>query len=263
MHTYVSYLRDNDDVALTGMSTVGVNEFAEVVLGGTIAITAAVAFFGVTATREIAAGGAFDLGFQAMPVIFQQLPAGSLVGAVWFVLLFFAGLTSAVAMAQPMIALLQEGWQLSRQRAVALVGLAFFALTQPVILYHRYGFLDELDYWVGTVGLVLFGFLEVVVFAWIFGIDRGWAEIRRGALVRPPALLKPVLKYVTPLFLGGILILWVVTEVPDKLAMTGVGDEARPYVIAARVTVVAVFAAVVALVRAASRSWDDHAEVPR
>jgi hypothetical protein len=47
---------------LTGLSTASLNEFAEVVLGGTIAITASVVFFGVVATQDIVAGGTFDLG---------------------------------------------------------------------------------------------------------------------------------------------------------------------------------------------------------
>lgn len=50
IHTYTSYLRPDDDVALTGLSSLSLNEFAEVVLGGTIAITASVVFFGVAAT---------------------------------------------------------------------------------------------------------------------------------------------------------------------------------------------------------------------
>ncbi|RMF23904.1 MAG: sodium:calcium symporter [Deltaproteobacteria bacterium] len=257
IHTYVSYLRENDDIALMGMATVGLNEFAEVVLGGTIALTAAVAFFGVAGTEDIARGGAFDLGFQAMPVIFQRIPLGHGVGALWFLLLFFAGITSAVAMAQPMIALIEEGWNVSRQRAVAIVGGSMFLLTQPVIFLHRYGFLDEIDYWVGTVCLVVFALLEVVVYAWVFGIDRGWEEIRRGALVSPSPLFKPVTKYLTPAFLAVILLWWVVSEVPGKLAMEGVAPEARPAVIGARVLIVALLVAIFALVRAASRRWPD------
>ena len=50
IHCYASYLSEKDDVALSGLSTSATNETAEVVLGGTIAIPAAVAFFGVAAT---------------------------------------------------------------------------------------------------------------------------------------------------------------------------------------------------------------------
>jgi len=258
IHTYVSYLEEDDDIALTGMSTVGLNEFAEVVLGGTIALTAAVAFFGIPATEEIAGEGAFNLGFQAMPVIFQRIPLGGLVGCVWFLLLFFAGITSAVAMCQPMIALLEEGWLVSRQRAVTLVGGAMFVLAQPIIFLHGYGFLDELDYWVGSVALVVFALVEVVIFAWVFGIDAGWSEISRGAMIRPPRIFKFVIRYITPTFLAVILVRWLIAEVPAKLMMTDVAAEARPYLIGARLLILAVLATVCSLVYLASRRWEER-----
>ncbi|TFH20452.1 MAG: sodium:calcium symporter, partial [Myxococcales bacterium] len=249
IHTYVSYLHEDDDVALTGLSTVGINELAEVVLGGTIALTAAVAFFGVQGTREIAAGGAFDLGFQAMPVIFQRVPLGDMLGALWFLLLFFGGITSAVAMGQPMVALLEEAWDLPRRRAVALLGAAMFVLTQPVIFFHGHGFLDEIDYWVGTLALVVFALFEVILFAWVFGMERGWREIERGAYILPARFFYPVIKYVTPMFLFTILAWWSVTDLPSKLAMHGVSSEARPYVLAARLMIVAVFVGIALIVR--------------
>lgn len=261
IHTYASYLGPDDDVVLTGLSTAGLNEFAEVILGGTIAITAAVCFFGVAATQQIAQSGAFDLGFQAMPVIFQQLPAGGVIGALWFGLLFFAGLTSAIAMAQPMVALIEEGFGASRRQAVFGVGLAFFLLTQPVIFLQADGFLDEIDYWVGTVGLVVFALLEITVFAWIFGVDRGWAELERGALLKPPAFMRFVLKWVTPSFLLVILGLWLWNEVPDKLRMVGVPAESRMAIIGARVMVATLLAAIWVLIAKASKQWKPAAEL--
>lgn len=255
IHTYASYLRSDDDVALTGTATVGLNETAEVVLGGTIALTAAVTFFGVEATQDIARSGSFDLGFQAMPVVFQRIPAGSLVGALWFLLLFLAGITSAVAMAQPTVALLEETWGVTRKRATSLVCGALFLLAQPVIFFHRYGFLDELDYWIGAIALVVFALLEVIVFAWIFGIERGWAEIEKGARLMPARLFKPVLKYVTPAYLIGILGFWAWGELPKMIALDGVPAEAQPYRVGARWMAAALLLATFALVRSASLRW--------
>jgi SNF family Na+-dependent transporter len=84
INTYASYLREKDDVTLNGLTTSMTNEFAEVILGGTIAIPVAVAFFGVVETKLIANEGAFNLGFQALPVIFQKIPMGQILGAMWF-----------------------------------------------------------------------------------------------------------------------------------------------------------------------------------
>lgn len=69
--TYASNLREKDDIALSGLSTASLNEFAEVVLGGSIVIPAAVAFFGLANAKNIAVSGAFNLAFVSVPAIFS------------------------------------------------------------------------------------------------------------------------------------------------------------------------------------------------
>jgi hypothetical protein len=63
------------------------------------------------------------------------------------------------------------------------------------------GSFDEFDFWTGTFSLVVFGFLEVVIFAWVFGMDRGWDEITRGADLKVPHVFRFVIRYVTPAFI--------------------------------------------------------------
>ncbi len=250
--TYASYMREEDDVGLTGLSTASLNELAEVVLGGTIAITAAVAFFGLAETQAIAKGGAFNLGFQALPMVFQKIPLGQLFGALWFLLLFFAGITSVVALAQPVMALFQDGLGWSRWHATCGVLAALFVLSQPVIFFLKHGFLDELDFWVGSFALVLFALIETIQFAWVFGMERGWNEIVKGAAIPVPRLFFYVIKYITPLFLVFILVAWAIQDVPNKIFMVGVKPEDVPYVWAARLMMVAILVSFGFLVKIAS-----------
>jgi SNF family Na+-dependent transporter len=253
IHTYASYIGRDDDIALTGLTSSSLNEFAEVVLGGTIALTAAVVFFGVVQTQAIAEGGSFNLGFQAVPLVFEQVPAGRFFGALWFLLLFFAGITSSVAMLQPLISLLHDDLGVPHPRAVTVVGLLLLLCVAPVVLFLRHGFLDELDFWAGEFGLLLFGFLEVVIFAWIFGIDRGWEEINRGAAIRVPRVFRFVIRWVMPLLLGAILMTWAVRSAVPQLSLEHVAPENRPYVAGARIFLAVMLAAFLVLARAASR----------
>ena len=137
---------------LNGVATAATNETAEVVLGGSIAIPAAVVFFGVTGAMAMAQSGSFNLGFATMPVVFQQLPAGQLLGAFWFGLLFFAGITSSVAMLTPILAFFREEFGVPRERAAVLLGLVTFFFGLMHIVWLEHGFLDEWDYWAGTSG---------------------------------------------------------------------------------------------------------------
>ena len=43
-----------------------------------------------------------------------------------------------------------------------------------VVVFFKFGVLDELDFWAGTFGIVVFGALEIIVFSWIFGLKKGW-----------------------------------------------------------------------------------------
>jgi SNF family Na+-dependent transporter len=258
IHCYASYLKKNDDVALSGLSTSATNETAEVVMGGTIAIPAAVAFFGVAATTQLAAGGSYNLGFVTLPVIFQQIPAGNLFGALWFFLLFIAGITSSLAMGQVVVAFLEDEFKMSRRKSVALLGLVVFACAQPVVLFIEHSYMDELDFWAGTFGLFVFGTIEVILFSWVFGISRGWAELLRGGDIRPPAFYKYVLAWITPLLMLVIFVYWTIQNVAGVATMAGVDAAAQPFVVGARVFMLASFVALLWLIRLA---WRRHSPV--
>ncbi|MGH7423669.1 MAG: sodium-dependent transporter, partial [Candidatus Methylomirabilales bacterium] len=251
--TYASYMREEDDVALTGLSTVSLNELSEVIFGGTIAITAAVVFFGLAETEAIAKGGAFNLGFQALPMIFQQIPLGALFGTLWFVLLFFAAINSLVALTEPTMALFQDGFGWSRWKSTCAVLGALFLGTQPVIFFLKHGFLDELDFWLGSFGLVVFALVEAILFAWVFGMERGWAEIMKGAAIPVPRIFYYLIKYVTPLFLLCILVAWAIRDAPGKILMVGVNPEDVPYLWGARLMMIAILVGFGLLVTAAAR----------
>jgi len=261
IQTYASYMKPKDDIALSGLGTASANGFAEVVLGGSIAIPVAVAFFGLQGTQEIASRGAFDLGFFAMPVIVQQLPMGELFGALWFLLLFIAGITSSVAMSQPMMAFLQEEFKIERKKAAQILGGLMFVLMQPVIFFMGHGFLDEMDFWIGTFGLVVFAVIEVVLFIWVFGADKAWREINVGADIKIPNFFFFIIKYVTPIYLIGLLIVWFFQSGLDVLMMTNVAAEDQIYIWFARFLLVGVLVFMMVLVRIAWQRKDHIRQV--
>ncbi len=213
---YASYIDRDDDIALSGLTTTSLNEFAEVILGGSIAIPAAVAFFGVAGTVSIAKSGAFNLGFVSLPAIFVNTPGGMFFGFLWFLLLFFAGLTSSIAITQPFITFLQDDFGLSRKKAVTYTMLLIFVVVQFVIFIP--GVLDEMDFWAGTIGLVVFALIEIVIFFWVFGADRAWEEMNRGGIIRIPRIFYYITKYVTPVFLAVLLGFWAVDYIPKVIS---------------------------------------------
>jgi SNF family Na+-dependent transporter len=248
-----------DDIPLNALATTATNETAEVVLGGTIAIPAAVTFFGVSGAVAVAQSGSFNLGFATMPLVFQQMPAGGLLGVAWFGLLFIAGITSSVAMLTPVLAFFREEFGVRRESVAWALGVVTFMLGLLHIVWLEHGFLDEWDYWAGTFGLVVVALLEVVVFMWIFGPENAWRSIHEGADIRIPRVFRFVMTWVTPVYLLVILTWWSVTDALPILRLEraagggAVVPEGVPYVLAARLLIVALVAFVLVMIRLAWR----------
>lgn len=241
--TYASYLKKEDDVVLSGLSAVGVNEFSEVILAGSIVIPAALIFFGPVGIETIAKEGAFNLGFVTMPLIFKQIPLSSMFNFIWFFLLFVAGVTSSVSLLQPAVAFIEEEFNISRQKAVKILWAALFILCQPAVFFLKNGVVDELDFWAGTFCLVLFATIEIILFAWVYGIDKSWDEMHQGADMRVPHIYKFIIKYVTPVFLLIILGSWFFQQGIPTILMEGVSDANKPYVLATRLGLIGIFIA--------------------
>jgi SNF family Na+-dependent transporter len=211
IHCYSSYLRDEDDVTLNGATAAWTNEFCEVVLGGSILLPLAVAYLGLATVQQSVAGGSgFGLGFIVFPTLFNNWGAfAPVAGFMWFGLLFFAAITSSLAMGQPVLAFLQEEFGFNRRESAVAFGVMLLGLAIPVAIFHERTFNAEFDYWAGTIALVVFALAETVLFAWIFGMKKGWAEMQKGADLKVPYVFFYIIKYVTPLFLAVILAAYV------------------------------------------------------
>ena len=216
---YASYLKRDDDVALSGLTSASLNEFVEVILGGSIVIPLAFAYLGAEGAREAAGSGTFSLGFVTMPFIFHKMPAGAFFAFLWFALLFLAGITSSVSLAQPAISFLEDEVGLDRRKSVLAIGAVTFAFAHPAIFWLHAGAVDEMDFWAVNVGIVLFALIECVAFMWLFGTDRAWEEMHRGARIKIPRIYRCVMKYVTPALLVAILIAWFWQDGVDRLLM--------------------------------------------
>jgi len=228
IHCYASYVNERDDIALNSQSAGWMNEFVEVVLGSSILIPIAIGYLGIDQVVEMTKTGGLGLGFKTLPYLFQQWgPIFSvLAGVMWFGLLFFAGITSSLAMGTPWMAFLEDEFGWNRTKAAWSFGLVVFVLGLPTVLFFNQGVFDEYDYWAGTVSLVVFALIEIILFSWIFGIDKGWREINLGSDIKVPLAYKFIIKYITPLilsvvFFGSLPTIWNVinhTEVKTEIA---------------------------------------------
>jgi SNF family Na+-dependent transporter len=208
IHCYAAYMSSKDDIALNAVSAGFMNEFVEVVLGSLIVIPIAAGYLGLDWVIENAG---FGMAFQTMPYLFQQWGPllAALAGLFWFGLLFFAGITSSLAMGTPWIGFMRDEFNWNQTKGAWSFGLLILVMGLPTVLLYKQGVFDEYDYWAGTVSLVVFAMLETILFSWIFGMKKGWAEITSGADIQVPIIYKFIIKFITPvmliiIFLGSV-----------------------------------------------------------
>jgi SNF family Na+-dependent transporter len=214
---------------LSGLAASSTNEFFEVAVGGMISIPAAVAFFGITGLAGIGLG-TFDIGFKVLPMVFTQMPSGQIFGFLFFFLLFLAAITSSLSMLQPAMAFFEDNFGMDRKKATTAV----FSLTSLGVLFVLYNSadlkaLDTLDYWISNLLMVFLATVQVIIFGWIIGIDKGIASAHQGAKIRIPKVYAFIIKYITPCLLIFILCNWL-WDILSSLYKNGSNGSTNSYI---------------------------------
>lgn len=211
--TYASYLKPKDDIVLSALSAASTNEFCEVAIGGLITITPAYVFLGAAGLAG-AGLGTFDLGFKVLPMVFSAMPLGNLFGFLFFFLLFLAAITSSISMLQPGIAFIEESWNLPRNQSVAILGLVTATGTAKVVYFSEsIKVFSTMDFWMGTFLIYVLATIQIILFAWVFGVDKGFAAAHQGSVIQIPRIYRFILRYVSPIFLLLIFFGWLLLDV--------------------------------------------------
>lgn len=203
MLTYGSYLKDRRDVL---RSSVWVS-----VLDTVIALLACLMIYPVMFAfgQEPQAGP--GLVFKSLPVLFSQLPGGRWLSLLFFLLVVFAALSSAISLLEVVAATLIDrlGW--TRRRATLLAGGAIFLFGVPSAVsgagwlggWERLfgsNFFDTMDYLASNWMLPLGGLLIAIYAGWALSEDQRREAF--GADEHPPAVyavFRALLRWVAPL----------------------------------------------------------------
>ena len=61
----------------------------------------------------------------------------------------------------------------------------------------------------------------VIIYGWVLGVDRGLAELREGAEIPVPRVVKFIIKYLAPLYLIGVFAAWLYNDMPARVSKMG------------------------------------------
>lgn len=114
MITYGAYMSKTQDIPRASRF-IGLSDTA-------VGILAGVAIFPIVFQVGLSPTAGPTLMFQTLPLAFQQMPAGAVFGLIFFILAFFAAITSAIALLEATTAWINEQSK-SDHRVVASVGV--------------------------------------------------------------------------------------------------------------------------------------------
>lgn len=135
MLTYGSYMQEKDDIVSSSIAITALDTL--------VSMMACLVLFPITFTFGMQPAAGPGLVFINMPVAFAQLPGTLLLSTVFFLLLVFAALTSAVSLLEVPAAYLIDEHGLTRKRAVTFTALLVFLVGIPSALSNGEGFFNH------------------------------------------------------------------------------------------------------------------------
>ncbi|MEZ4601495.1 MAG: sodium-dependent transporter [Syntrophotaleaceae bacterium] len=207
MITYGSYLSRQEDLLAAGVRVV--------VLDTLIALMAGLAIFPVVFAVGLEPAAGPGLIFKTIPVVFSRLPGGFLLAILFFLLLAFAALTSAISLLEAQVAYLidERGW--ARGKATSyLAALAFVVGIPTALSYNVLGnwqpigersFFDSIDLIASNYLLPISGLLIAVYVGWFWKGDEEKEELIAGGAGWVFPVWHFLIRYVAPVAVAVIL----------------------------------------------------------
>ncbi|MFH0777760.1 MAG: sodium-dependent transporter [Candidatus Eisenbacteria bacterium] len=211
---YASYRPDDADVAnnafITGLSNSGVEFVAGLTVFSTIGYLAAMSG---TPVDSMTVGGP-GLAFQTYPTAIGKIPhLGSFYGTVFFTMLLILGLTSLVSLVEAVVTGLRDKFSITRRKATFIV--CTVGALMGLIYSTRAGlyWLDIVDHWALTYGLVVIGIVECIFLGWVFDIGSLRKFVNEVSEIKLGRWWEICIKFVTPAALTVSLLLSISSEV--------------------------------------------------
>ncbi|AEY64983.1 sodium-dependent transporter [Clostridium sp. BNL1100] len=214
MITYSSYLPKKTDINNSAFMTAFANcgfEFLSAI--GVFGILGYMASMQGVGVDKVASQG-IGLAFVAFPKVFTVMGGiGKLFGVLFFICLVFAGITSSISLVEASSSALIDKTGAGRKKVVSLVCLVGYAISIVYSTGAGLYFLDIIDNFVNSYGIVTVGLLEAITIGWLFGASKIREHTNPISYFSVGKWWNIMVKFVTPLILTFMIISNVINEI--------------------------------------------------
>lgn len=217
MISYGSYVKDDVNV-MKSVNHIEIFDTAIALLSGLMIVPAVYIFSGEEGLKSSGVG----LMFSTLPRVFSDMPFGGIIGFVFFVLVFFAAITSSVSVLEAIVSNILDKFQWDRRRASFGVAVLTFILGIPSALgFGVLGnvtplgmdFLTFFDYISNNVLMPIVALCTCILFGWVVGTKVIEDEVtKNGESFGRRTIFRVMIKYIAPICLVVILVFYSLAQ---------------------------------------------------
>ena len=211
LYTYGSYLEKDVDIEKS-TKQVELFDTAIAILAGLMVIPAVFAF-STEAAESLQAGP--SLMFITLPKVFASMGAGTIAGILFFLLVFFAALTSAISLLETSVSSLSQQFHISRNKAIVIMAFVMLAFGTTSCL--GYGvwdfisifgmaFLDFYDFLTNSIMMPIAALATCILIIKVVGFQKIIDEVKISSPFKREKLYVFFMKYLASFFLIIILL---------------------------------------------------------
>lgn len=211
MITYGSYMKKEINLE-SSVRQIEIFDTGIAFLAGLMIIPAVFAFSG---GDEAALGKGPSLMFITLPKVFESMTGGSIIGALFFIMVFFAALTSSISLMETVVSIIDDklGWGRKKTCLVVLIGSIVLGLPSSLgfgawsnITIAGLTFLDMFDFISNSVLMPIVALLTCIFVGYIIKPKTITDEIELTGKFKGKAIFNVVIKYIAPVCIVLILI---------------------------------------------------------
>ncbi len=213
MLTYGSYMQtETSEKSASTFSEVEKNAALIALFDTIAAVMGGFVIFPIVFSFGLNPGSGLQLAFITLPLIFQKIGFGSLLGTVFFLLLFIGATSAAISLLEVPVATLIDYWGFERKKATSLVSASIMLIGLPSALSYTHFklelfgnyVLDLYDLVFGTEGIIVAGLILSVIAGWYMSSDILIKEIWGSKSKQ--GLFSFIIKFFIPFILSVLLV---------------------------------------------------------
>ncbi len=188
-------------------------------LNTVVAILAGLIIFPACFAYGVTPDSGPSLVFVTLPAVFAEMPLGNVWGALFFVFMSFAALSTVIAVFENLVSWTMDKFGMWRSRAVTITAILLVLLSLPCALGFNVlsdisipaiGDIQSIEDFVVSNNMLPLGALVFVLFCtqkFGWGWDNFLSEADQGKGVKFPAWAKPWIKYGIPVLIVAIFVM--------------------------------------------------------